>query len=350
MVHMSRAALSVLSAVIFAAAIVLHSAPARSAQPGYAPAPPSNPAPTYAPQSGSTFAPAPAIPLPGNIPLPQAPLNLPAGMSPQQFITQQLPPGGVGLTNIGAFPLVNPAAPSYGWWEEKSPAAVEAAQALPRGEVVAAAFSDYLATVGILERAPVDPPVTLARGFIFRRGTRSYGALGPAYNLDSAVDLSKKSLGAWAIVMLDDAGRRLARYAFTPRARDIISFAFRVPDNPNAAAMELVGPAGIADRKRFSGGAPSVRIVWPQDGGIVREMTGVVRVSWQAQAETGRRLLASVFYSADGGKHFKAEAFEQQLSALDIRVNPKATDDLVKVLVTDGTRSGEAVAAFSVGS
>jgi len=344
-----RARVIIFATIVFAATIASDRAQALY-QPGYPPAQPPNPSQTYAPQSGSTFAPSPAVPIPINIPLPQIPGALPKGTSPLQFVTQQLPPGGVGLTSIAAFPLVNPAAPSYGWWDEKTPAAVEAAQALPRKEVIAAAFADYLATVGILERAPIDPPVTLARGFIFRRGTRSYGALGPAYSVTSTVDLPKKSLGAWAIVLLDEAGRRLGRYGFTPRARDIVSFAFRVPEDPNTAAMELIGPSGVADKKVLSGGPPRVRIIWPQDGGIVRGMTGVVRVSWQAEAESGKRVLASVFYSADGGRHYKAEAFEQQLTSLDVRLKSQATDHTIKVLVTDGTRSGQAVASFSVGS
>lgn len=282
--------------------------------------------------------------------MPQSQIVLPAGATPVQFIMQQLPPGGVALTSIASYPLFDPTAASYGWWDDKSPEAASAASQLDHRQIVGAAFADYLATVYILERAPIDPPVTLARGFIFRHGTKLYGALGPSYSLNAAADLTAKSVGKWAIVLRDANGQQLARYAFTPRLRDIVAFAYRVVDNAEASTLELVGPSGVADAKNLSEAPPTLRIVWPQDGGVVRGMAGTVHVSWLAQAETGKRILASVFYSADGGKHFKPEAFEKQLSALDIRINPNASDHIVKVVVTDGSRSSVAQSTFSLSS
>ena len=54
-------------------------------------------------------------------------------------------------------------------------------------------------------------------------------------------------------------------------------------------------------------------------------------------------LLTSVLYSADRGVTWTDQAFEQTITELEVKLDQKTSEHLVKVVATDGTRSAEAI-------
>src|SRR5207245_151118 len=110
----------------------------------------------------------------------------------------------------------------------------------------------------ILQNVP-DPPVILVQGRIAQIGPKAIGQLFPAYHLDAPVDLAARAGGTWAIVLRDGSGKVLGRYPFSPvwtppdipLVEPMKYFAYKVPDNPKVASIELDGPHGILAKKKF---------------------------------------------------------------------------------------------------
>jgi hypothetical protein len=157
-----------------------------------------------------------------------------------------------------------------------------------------------------------------------------------------------------AIMLRDSNGRQLARYGFTPRwtmedttlNRSVLSFAYRVPNLPGVARVDLVGPSGLLSSWTYTRDAPAVRITSPAGGATVTPKSGRVHVAWQGADADGNRLVYSVVYSADGGNSWSTEALQTNLTGIDVPLQAGATRHMIRVYVTDGGRSGVATASF----
>ncbi|HVG62702.1 MAG TPA: hypothetical protein VNA24_29320 [Hyalangium sp.] len=203
-----------------------------------------------------------------------------------------------------------------------------------------------------LAGAPPDPPVLLVRAFLTKDGGKVKGELQPLYELMGYADVAAgKGGGPYAVILRDAKGAELGRYPLSPQwndietgePRSIVSLVFRVPALPEPAVVELVGPGGVLDRKQMSARPPTLQILTPAEGERAKVENKRVRVTWKAEGEQGRPLLYSVLYSSDGGEHFQTQVFELESTAFDVTIDPSAKDHRVKVVVTDGTRSSEAV-------
>jgi hypothetical protein len=203
-----------------------------------------------------------------------------------------------------------------------------------------------------LTGAPPDPPVLLVRAFLTKDGGKVKGELQPLYELMGYSDVAAgKGGGPYALILRDAQGAELGRYPLSPQwndietgePRSIVSLVFRVPALPEPAVVELVGPGGVLDRKQMSARPPTLQILTPAEGERAKVENKRVRVTWKAEGEQGRPLLYSILYSSDGGEHFQTQAFELESTAFDVTIDPSAKEHRVKVVVTDGTRSSEAV-------
>jgi hypothetical protein len=171
------------------------------------------------------------------------------------------------------------------------------------------------------------------------------------YELMGYSDVAAGKGGTYAVVLRDAKGAELGRYPVSPRwndphtqePRSIVSIVLRVPALPEPAVVELVGPGGVLDRKQMSATPPALQILTPAQGERAKVENGRVQVMWKAEGEPNRKLLYSILYSSDGGEHFETQAFELESATFDVTIDPKAKDHRVKVVVTDGTRSSEAV-------
>ncbi len=202
---------------------------------------------------------------------------------------------------------------------------------------------------------PPDPPVLMLRAWLGKEGASVKGELKPVYNLMGHSDLAAGDGGPFAFVLKDAKGFELARYPFTPRwndietkePREIVSVVYRVPDLPGWREVELVGPGGVLDRRTMTAKAPEFVITAPADSSQVTTQDGKIHVTWRTTGEPGAPLLYSVQYSSDGGSNWVGQSFEQKGTAFDLQVDPRGTEHRVKIVVTDGTRSVEAVTRFT---
>lgn len=202
-----------------------------------------------------------------------------------------------------------------------------------------------------LAGGPPDPPVLLMRAIVGKQGAKVKGELKPVYNLMGHADLRAGKAGPFAFVFRDAKGAELARFPFTPRYNDlesklprtVISEVYRVPDVPNWAKVELVGPGGVLDQRTVTASPPSLEILSPADQAPVTPVNGKIHVTWKATAAAGTPLLYSVLYSPDGGKNWLDQVFELKETAFDVTLKPGAVAHQVKIVATDGSRSAAAI-------
>jgi hypothetical protein len=206
--------------------------------------------------------------------------------------------------------------------------------------------------------APPDPPVLMVRAMIGagKKG-KPMGELRPAYEVQGASDLADnpKGGGPYAFVFKGAGDKVLARFPFNPREKDIetraklevLSWVGRVPIVPGWTSLELQGPGGaVLDKKTRSETPPQISIDAPKDlARVVPSPPGnTVKVFWTAKpAVPSLPLLSSVLYSSDRGAHWTDQALEIPGNAWEVKLAPKATEHLVKIVTTDGTRSAEAI-------
>jgi hypothetical protein len=207
--------------------------------------------------------------------------------------------------------------------------------------------------------APPDPPVMMVRAMLgtSKKSGKPMGELRPVYELMGYSDLtaSAKGGGPYAFVFKGAGDKVLARFPFNPRQTEIetrarlevMSFVGRVPLVPGWTSLELLGPGGaVLDKKVRSETPPQVAIDAPKDlARVVPAQPGnKVKVFWTAKAAAPNLpLLSSVLYSSDRGATWTDQAFEIPGNSLEVRLDPKVTEHLVKIVTTDGTRSAEAI-------
>jgi len=198
---------------------------------------------------------------------------------------------------------------------------------------------------------PPDPPVSLVR--VWLGNPANGGALGeikPVYDLMGSVDLpalAKDERADWSIVAKDAGGKRIGGWKISPEfvdsetglPREIVSQVFRIPAVPVWSSLELVGPDGatLASKKR-SAKPPTVSVTAPAS---VATGTATLDVSWKGAGEKGLPLRYTVLYAKDESPDWISMSFEQTATTAKIDVDPEAKRHRVRVLVTDGSRSGE---------
>jgi hypothetical protein len=87
-----------------------------------------------------------------------------------------------------------------------------------------------------------------------------------------------------------------------------MSFAYRIPVVAGTATIQLVGPQGVLDARRFSSARPTVTVTSPKGGAVDTLSKGRVHVTWKASDSNRDPLLYSVLYSPDNGQSWLTEA------------------------------------------
>lgn len=206
--------------------------------------------------------------------------------------------------------------------------------------------------------AAPDPPLIVTRGFLARDGGRLLGRLDALYEVMGVPDLPEGARGPAmaAIELRDAAGSVLGRFPFRidwrephrTEERSTIAFTYTVPELPGTAMIALVGPDGaVLHTRQRSASAPQVRIVEPADGGSVAVEGDRLRVSWDGSDADGDALTYMVLYSPDGGETWRVEGYEVTGQTFDVPVRGRPASPRVRVIATDGARSGMAEVAFS---
>ncbi len=226
----------------------------------------------------------------------------------------------------------------------------------------------YWHLLNIFQKQP-DPELFVVRAICARRSGDGQlfeygGELLPAYTIMGVPDLLEASSLApedprvsagWAVVLTGRSGETLARYPFqavwrppdTSYTRGVISAVWRVPTDPAAAAIELHGPNGKVNEIRLSASAPSVSITSPAAGSTVDPAGDRLTIRWSGADPDGDQLVYSVLYSPDGGETWRREGADVTGSEYTFDVIGRPAQPMVKVLATDGARSGEAEVSFS---
>ena len=217
---------------------------------------------------------------------------------------------------------------------------------------VYAAQCDFWNLVNVLATKQ-DPPVLLVRASLSNAKGATTGSFDPFYDLESQADLTPGKRGTWNIVVLGAGGQELAVYPirspFTTNEdeRELPQawVSYRIPDPAGAASIRLTGP-GVTLTRALSAQQPAVLITSPSAGATLTPANGRVHIAWQANLPSGGKALATVLYGGDGTALI-GQLFEATTSSFDVTLDPRAHSHVVKVVVTDGSRSGESTIRFS---
>jgi hypothetical protein len=148
----------------------------------------------------------------------------------------------------------------------------------------------------------------------------------------------------------DRSGRRLATYPFTPQwrieenqVRHAVFVDLEVPERADVSTMAIQLNGKTLAEQNVSP-APPTLTVNPLRTGPIADKT--VQVRWQGSTSNGAKPVFSVLYSPNGGIWFTAQLFESPVTQFNVTLDPRTKDHLIKLVVTDGTRSSEQTVAF----
>jgi len=202
---------------------------------------------------------------------------------------------------------------------------------------------------------PHDPPVTVVTGYL-KNDHGVDASISPLYQMMGEVDLPEGP-GNWEIELRGADGSIQHRYGFEPHWQlpdvtnpvSYLAFAYRVPYLPGTAQIDIAGPDGkILDSRKISKHGPQVSITSPVDRGAAAVHNGKVTVKWTGKDPDGTPLLYSVLYSPNDGDDWYSEAFEISGTTADIVLEGGAEKPRVKVIATNGSRSSESEAGFTL--
>jgi uncharacterized repeat protein (TIGR01451 family) len=208
-------------------------------------------------------------------------------------------------------------------------------------------------------RALPDPELHLVQGRVIGDPGDPFGELFPLYDVLGDDFAQEGEGGEWAIVLRDGAGAPLGRFPFAPvftvpdgadGERRLATFACHVPRLAESARVELVGPGDTAlDAIELSPSPPDLAITAPLDGGLLALTDGTVAVQWTVSDPDGDAPLpGTVLYSDDAGDNWQVAAFEQTGTSLGLAPSLRRHGHLVRVLVSDGSRSAEQTVGFEL--
>jgi len=225
----------------------------------------------------------------------------------------------------------------------------------------------YWHLLNIFQAQP-DPELFVVRAICARRSGdgQNYefgGELLESYTIMGVPDLlaasdltpeDPRSSAGWSVVLTDRSGEMLSRNPFqavwrpadTSYDRSVISAVWRIPTHPDTAAIELHGPNGMVDEIRLSTSAPTVRITSPAADATVNPTGDKLSIRWSGSDPDGDPLVYSVLYSPDGGETWRREGAEVTGTEFTIDVIGRPAEPMIRVLATDGARSGEAEVSF----
>ncbi len=211
----------------------------------------------------------------------------------------------------------------------------------------------YANLARVLQVRP-DPRLLLVRGTLVDLDGVHYAFLNPAYELDGVEPA--KGVGSWWISPKDGGGNELSKNYFEPewlfeteagiQRRKVVAFSQEILFDEKMRVVEVYSPDGLEATLAVSPNAPRVKIALPQNGSNLEPSEGNVRVSWEASDADGDALKYSVFYSFEEGELWQEQAFETTQTSAEISLGD-APVHRVKVIATDGARSGEAIVQFA---
>jgi hypothetical protein len=198
-------------------------------------------------------------------------------------------------------------------------------------------------------RGDVDPLMLIVRFYLAQPVHRGVvGKLRPAYVMHATLSQTVRA-GKFTITAYNAAGGVIERGTFDPQwvdennfDRNIISVQYRFRYEPAIARIDLRAPNNaLLDSMTMSKTAPTVAVDQARRAGRK------IHVAWHGSGEARRELLYSVFLSSDR-KVFYEWSFERPETHIDVTLRRHSTfrPRFVKVLVTDGSRSAEAVVAL----
>ena len=177
-------------------------------------------------------------------------------------------------------------------------------------------------------------------------GKEGSGEISTVYQMDSIIDESVD--GNYSIVLKTDAGMKLDNISFNPTweiadlgvTLDERLFFLRLPYHYNAKTIELHGPSGLIDTKKYNS-APSLEIKFPQEN---ETTPNVLWARWLGHDPDNDELLYTAFYSADN-RTWEPLMIEENETSLFFPLS-NSTDHYLRVIVTDGTQSDEEFVHF----
>lgn len=207
---------------------------------------------------------------------------------------------------------------------------------------------------GVLSKGKNDPDVILVRGFIGTSGAQIAAQFTPFYTLhsdtddendDPLADLHLRLLGAGGALLREISIAPLFLRpddpAYAISGRHYIAFLSRIPNVPGTQVVELVSKhGGLLASKTLSAAPPVVTISLPHAGATIAS-DGRVSVHWSISSAAHAAFLSSVLDSIDGGKTYHALSVEQTGTTLAAKLERYGAH-ILRVVVTDGSRSGDA--------
>jgi len=208
-------------------------------------------------------------------------------------------------------------------------------------------------------RQKPDPELLLIRGFVARDGGKRNGYFLPFYRLTGVADLQASTSipnDSWRVSVRDKAGQEIAQYPIYTRwrtpdldvERKILSFTQRIPWAANMHTIHLISPSGQVEQKTISASAPIVKIQSPLDNSTVTPTGRKVKLTWQGSDPDNDALVYSVYYSPDDGRKWRLVMMDQQTDSLELELPGRPKKVRVKVVVTDGIRSGSDEIGFQI--
>lgn len=212
---------------------------------------------------------------------------------------------------------------------------------------------------GVLSKGNNDPEVFVVRGYIAAKGGRMAAEFTPFYTMESNTDDTGDDATADLHVrVLGANGSLLREVSISPlfvRPDDpdsayvhahLIAFMSRIPYVGGAREIQLVSRRdGVLATEAMTSAPPVVQILAPAPGTTISSH-GNVAIRWSEQSQSSAAL-SSVLDSTDNGKSYHALVMEQTGTSLRARLIGYGRH-LLRVVVTDGSRSGEATTSVTV--
>lgn len=199
-------------------------------------------------------------------------------------------------------------------------------------------------------QATPDPEVLDIQATFYDSATKGVLArLSPLYNSEAVPDPVNVVKSPYEVQILDATGKTIAKYPVKVDFRHsdddgtslFTAASLRVEKPAAAAAVQIVGPSGVMDKREIgTGAAPKISFAAlprvPKEGGDIT-------VSWTGTASNGRPLEYSLVYTLDG-EAWAPATIEQKGTSVTFNVSPGATNPKVKLVATDGGKSTSLVA------